>query len=151
VTDNRRLAAPPDRRRAPRGGRRDSDRPGRHPVILVADHYEDARAPVARYLDRYGFEVLEAASAAEATDLVARRRPQVILSGLNGAAALDFYESLSASGSPSPIVILLTSGVDDPIPRQATSVMEKPFSLRPMLDELRRGLRAVEARALGGV
>ena len=45
---------------SPRGGRRATDRPGRHPQILIADSYDGARIPFVKYLDRLGFEVLEA-------------------------------------------------------------------------------------------
>jgi CheY-like chemotaxis protein len=148
VTESeRRLTVSPDRRRVARGGRRDTDRPGRFPTILVADQYGDARSPIARYLLRYGFEVLEASTAAEAAAIAEAHRPQVILSGLNGDSAAAFYDSLTASGPPSRIVIVLLSGMDEPVPPQATSVIEKPFSLRPMLETVRQGLRSLAAFA----
>jgi DNA-binding response OmpR family regulator len=141
----RRFTASPDRRRVARGGRRDSDRAGRFPTILVADQYEDARSPIARYLLRYGFEVLEAANAAEASTMAEAHRPQVILSGLSGSDATAFYESLAAPDAESRIVIVLLSGMDQPVPPQATGAIAKPFSLRPMLETVRQGLRSLAA------
>jgi DNA-binding NtrC family response regulator len=140
---DRRLVVAPDRRRAARGGRRESDRPGRHPVILLADSYEDARSPVARYLDRFGFDVREATTADEAVAALDRDQPEVLLSGLRGADAAVLFDALSARGPGAPrVIMVLLSANDDPVPPVATGVMSKPFSLRPMLDELRREIRA---------
>jgi len=137
---DRRLVVAPDRRRAARGGRRETDRPGRHPVVLLADSYEDARSPLARYLDRFGFDVREAASADEALRVLQEHQPEVVLSGLEGHDASRFLDALSTGHAPRVILALLSAG-DDPIPAVATGTMTKPFSLRPMLDELRRELR----------
>jgi DNA-binding NtrC family response regulator len=144
--DRRRVVAP-DRRRGARGGRRESDRPGRYPVILLADSYDDARSPVARYLDRFGFEVREATSADEAVEALDRHRPDVVLSGLRGQQATALFDALSArrGGRPAVVMVLL-SATDDPVPAAATGVLTKPFSLRPMLDELRREIRAASER-----
>jgi len=140
---DRRLVVAPDRRRAARGGRRESDRPGRHPVILLADSYEDARSPVARYLDRFGFDVREATTADEAVAALDRDQPEVLVSGLRGADAAVLFDALSARGPGTPrVIMVLLSANDDPVPAVATGVMSKPFSLRPMLDELRREIRA---------
>jgi DNA-binding NtrC family response regulator len=151
VSTDRRAVTAPDRRRFPRGGRRSADRPGRHPTVLVADSYEDARSPIARYLDRYGFDVVEATSAREASDLITARRPTAVLSGLQGDEARELYDCLSATapGVP-PVVIVMVSGGDETIPSQATGILAKPFSLRPMLDELRRELHQQFAGAFGG-
>ena len=150
MTVERRAIVSSDRRRVPRGGRRRSDQPGRWPTILVADSYEDARSPIARYLDRYGFDVIEAGSAEQAATLIAERRPQAVLSGLQGVEADRLQMMLSdvATHTP-PVVIVMLSGGDESIPAEATGVLAKPFSLRPMLDELRRELRkhAVEGAA----
>jgi DNA-binding response OmpR family regulator len=143
---DRRLVVGPDRRRAARGGRRQSDRPGRHPVVLLADGYEDARSPVARYLDRFGFDVREATTADEAVAALDRHRPEVVLCGLRGADATVLFDALSETTGTAPrVVMVLLSASDDPVPSNATGVMTKPFSLRPMLDELRREIRAAGA------
>jgi DNA-binding response OmpR family regulator len=111
-------------------------------VVLIADSYDDARSPIARYLDRYGFDVIEAASADEAARRIAERRPHAVLSGLQGDEAGRLHLRLSDPAlPPPPIVIVMISGGDESIPAEVTGVLEKPFSLRPMLDELRRELR----------
>lgn len=143
---DRRLVVAPDRRRAPRGGRRQSDRPGRHPIILLADSYEDARSPLARYLDRFGFDVREAATGEEAVTALDRHLPEVVLSGLRGREASVFFDAISARAGGAPrVVMVLLSASDDAVPAVATGVLTKPFSLRPMLDELRREIRAAGA------
>lgn len=116
----------------------------------MADSYEDARSPIARYLDRYGFDVIEAGSAEQAATLIAERRPQAVLSGLQGVEAERLQTMLSdAATHTPPVVIVMLSAGDESIPAEATGVLAKPFSLRPMLDELRRELRrhAVEGAA----
>jgi len=136
----------PHRRRFARGGRREADRSGRHPTVLVADAYDDARIPIARYLDRFGFHVIEASNASEAVDLMHLHRPLVILSGLLGPQAAHFYSQLSTPPTVPSVVIVLASSVDDLVPTEATGVLTKPFLLRAMLDELRREVRAQAAR-----
>src|SRR5688572_11760959 len=68
-----------DRRRTPRGGRRATDRPGRHPQILIADSYDGARIPWVKYLDRLGFEVLEARNGHKAMAHIDAQRADVIV------------------------------------------------------------------------
>jgi CheY-like chemotaxis protein len=145
---NRRLTVvPADRRRFARGGRRESDCSGRHPTVLVADAYDNARVPIARYLNRFGFHVVEASNASEAVVLMNLHRPLVILSGLLGAEGALFHSQLSSVPTAVPsVVIVLTSSLDDPVPTDATGVLTKPFLLRAMLDELRREVRALAAR-----
>jgi CheY-like chemotaxis protein len=114
--------------------------------VLVADSYDDARVPVARYLDRFGFHVLEAATATEAVDMLDRHRPAAILSGLRGPQAALLYSRLASAPPAVPrVVIVLLSSNDDPVPSEATGVLTKPFSLRPMLDQLRREIRTPSA------
>src|SRR5579871_489881 len=68
-----------DRRRVPRGGRRVYDRAGRYPPVLVADNYEGARVPAARYLERYNFEVAEATDGEQVLQRIIAAPPQIIL------------------------------------------------------------------------
>lgn len=114
--------------------------------MLLADGYEDARSPVARYLDRFGFDVREATTADEAVAALDLHQPEVILSGLRGTDAAVFFDALNGRTDGAPrVVMVLLSANDDPVPSIATGVMTKPFSLRPMLDELRREIRAAGA------
>jgi DNA-binding NtrC family response regulator len=150
TSNDRRFNASHDRRRVPRGGRREYDRPGRHPTVLVADSYEDARSPIVRYLDRFGFDVVEASNADEAAGVVGRRRPKAVLSGLRGSEASRFFAILSDPVDAPRILIVMLSGNDETVPIRASAVLTKPFSLRPMLDELRQALRENVVDPLGG-
>lgn len=126
------------------------DRAGRHPIVLVADSYEDARSPIVRYLDRFGFDVVEANTADEAAALIGQRRPLAVLSGLRGSETARLFEILSDPVEAPKILIVMLSGNDETVPVGATAVLTKPFSLRPMLDELRHALRESVAHPLGG-
>lgn len=117
--------------------------------MLVADSYEDARSPIVRYLDRFGFDVDEASNADEAAELIRRRRPQAVLSGLRGSETSRLFEILSNPVDAPRILIVMLSGNDEAVPIRATAVLTKPFSLRPMLDELRQALRQSVANPLG--
>jgi DNA-binding response OmpR family regulator len=113
----------------------------------LVDSYPDARSPVARYLDKFGFDVLEATSAEEALEALERHRPQVVVTGLRGLESDRLFAALSVRQGDRPgVVMVLLSATDDPVPPGATGVMTKPFSLRPMLDELRREIRAATRR-----
>jgi DNA-binding response OmpR family regulator len=111
--------------------------------VLIAHGYEDLRFPLVRYLDHFGFRVIEASSADEATQLLDSQHPEVVLSGLQAEQAARLYEELGERRSPAaPMLIALLSGIDDRTPPLATGVLRMPFTLRSMLDEVRRGLGA---------
>jgi len=135
-----------DRRRAPRGGRRGTDPPGRHPQILIADSYDGARIPCAKYLDRLGFGVLEAGDGQQALAHIDARLPDVIVieNGLPDAPVAQVARRLY--GSQAVPLIVTTSDLDavdetlTGLPHVA--VLEKPFSMAMMVEEIRRLLRA---------
>ena len=142
---DRRFTTDSDRRRMPRGGRRTSDRPGRFPVLLVADAYEGARQSFVRYLTRFGFRVEEAGTTAQALALLDTVRPHVMLADLTlpGASALLQGTGAAAPGGvPVPIIGLLT-WEGSRTPPEVAGVLVKPFRLRVMLDEVRQVLRAL--------
>src|SRR6266508_3164295 len=87
-----------DRRRVPRGGRRDGDQPGRFPNLLVADDYDGARIPCVRYLDRFGFHIEQAVDGQEALSKVEAAPPHVILvaSSLRKAPVAEIVKRLRA-------------------------------------------------------
>ena len=141
---NRRFFESSDRRRVPRGGRRAGDRPGRFPILLVADGYEGARRPFVRYLERFGFRVEEAATAPEASAILDRVSPHVLLTDLTlpDASALFRRPSADTSAARIPTIGILSweggSG-----PPDVACVLVKPFRLRAMLEAVRQILRAV--------
>ena len=140
--------ASPDRRRIARGGRRASDRPGRHPQVLVADSYDGARIPCVKYLDQMGFGVLEAGTGQSALEHIDASAAHVIVveNGLRDASVSQIVHRLRRAGQAVPLIVM-TSDLDA-VENTAVAglplvaVLEKPFSLTTMLGEIRRLLRA---------
>ena len=140
-----RRSVAPDRRRVARGGRRASDKPGRFPNVLVADSYEGARAPCVKYLNQLGFCVVEADGGREAMAHLDAMTPHVILieNGLPHAPVSHISRWLTESAKNVPLIVM-TSALDDAAKSVASlplvTVLEKPFSLTTMLQEIRRVL-----------
>jgi DNA-binding response OmpR family regulator len=135
----------------PRGGRRPLDRTGSYPPILVADAYEGARQPVARYLERYHFDVSEAADGEQALQRILAAPPHVILAdwGLPSMPARRLVQWLDQSWRTRTIPVIVMVGSYDPgegMPVVA-GVLVKPFSLSVMLDEIRRVIRQQQLAA----
>ena len=144
----------PDRRRVPRGGRRPTDRLGKHPPVLVAESYDGVRKSCARYLDRFNFQVAEAADGEQALVQIAAEPPQVILTELNLPAmpAWRLSQWLSQSWRTRQIPVIVLAGdlessdasMSQDFRSVAAGVLVKPFTLRTMLDEIRRVMRVPE-------
>jgi DNA-binding response OmpR family regulator len=141
---------PSDRRRVPRGGRRPTDRAGKYPPVLVAESYDGVRQSCSRYLDRFNFEVVQAADGEQALAHIAAAPPQVILAELNLPAmpAWRLSQWLSQSWRTRHIPVIVLGGDLDPMKvgyeelrPHAAAVLLKPFPLRTMLEEIRRVLR----------
>ena len=139
----------PDRRRVPRGGRRPTDRPGKYPPVLVAESYDGVRQSCARYLDRFHFQVAEAADGEQALRLIGAEPPQVILAELDlpSMSAPRLAQWLSQSWRTRQIPVIVLAGDLNPsdtsdFRRVVAGVLVKPFTLRTMLHEIRRVIRA---------
>ncbi len=147
IDPQRRAAHQKERRRVPRGGRRITDQDGRHPFVLVADSYEGARAPLARYLDHFHFLAKEAGDRDQALSTIAEAIPAVILIETDFPDLFPWRLSgyLSAHGRTRaiPIIVMVSTGAR---PSYATggfrprAVLVKPFSLAAMLRDIRRVL-----------
>jgi DNA-binding response OmpR family regulator len=142
-----------DRRVAPRGGRRPYDVPGRFPNLLIADSYEGARVPCARYLDHFGFHVEQATDGDDAF-MTIRSTPvhlllvEASLPKMSAQALADWLGREVPSRIP---VILMLSDFDAEGVRQlpqSAAVLIKPFPLATMLQEVRRALRMTGSIAL---
>lgn len=135
-----------DRRRVPRGGRRATDRPGRYPPILVADPYDGARQPCARYLASYHFDVREAASGEEVLERIVAAPPSVILAewDLPAMPAPRLYQWLGQNWRTRniPLIVMVGTYEGNPTMPPVAGILVKPFPLATMLDELRRVLRS---------
>jgi CheY-like chemotaxis protein len=138
-----------DRRRVPRGGRREGDLPGRFPCLLVADSYEGVRVPCVRYLNRFGFHVDEAADGAAAIAQISTTRPHVILieSELPNVTVSTLVSQLRDDPGTKTIPIIVMASALDVLEMEGLAevplvrVLAKPFALASMLEEVRRLLR----------
>jgi DNA-binding response OmpR family regulator len=132
----------PDRRTMPRGGRRATDVPGQHPPVLVGDSDDGARRVFARALERFGFRVCEAATGEEALALVEECSPCVVIaeSTLPRDDALQSYIRICRI----PQIVTVTDP-DGVVPSDAAAILEKPFALTALLNEVFRILRAGDA------
>ena len=146
TTSDRRQVRSGDRRRAPRGGRRANDQPGRYPNLLVADSYDSARTPCARYLDRFGFHVEEASDGNEALSRIEARAPHAILieAGLPNISAARMVRHLREQQKSIPVIVMTSDFEQAGLQRStlpASGILVKPFALSTMLQEVRRVLR----------
>lgn len=150
--DEKRNERRPDRRRVPRGGRRDTDRPGRHPIVLVAEGVEAARVPYVQHLHRYNFQVEEAADGDEVLAVINATYPHVILvqRELPGLPAERLSLWLSQNWRTRHIPMIVLAGTINSISpceqlvEYAAGVLVKPFEPEGMLDEIRRVLRTAK-------
>jgi hypothetical protein len=98
----------PDRRNTRRGGRRDGDKKGYAPLVLLLDGNEDQNARCEAILARLHFAVAPTRSIDEASRVMDALRPDIIVARVADAAALR-----RATAADLPIV-LLNDDVLDP-------------------------------------
>jgi DNA-binding response OmpR family regulator len=132
----------------PRGGRRPTDRPGRHPTLLLAESYAPVRRPFVRYLEHFCFRVTQATNGDELLAAVARTRPHVILTEVAlpqlNAQRLSQLLANSYHTRDIPVIVMadaLSDGTEAMLGSPA-GVLIKPFPLSTLLDEVRRVLRS---------
>jgi two-component system cell cycle sensor histidine kinase/response regulator CckA len=116
---------------------------GRREVVVVVDDQEALRQLTGRILERSGYVVLEAGSAAEALRLVDGNEVDVVVSDvvMPGMSGVELLAALGERGDGPPVVLMsgysdavLGAGVDVPL-------LRKPFSA----DQLVEGVRAAIA------
>jgi two-component system phosphate regulon response regulator PhoB len=129
----------------PRGGRREYDRSGRYPPVLVADSYEGARRPCVRYLDRFHFDVAEATNGEDALKQIVSTTPRLIITEWTlPTMPADRLCQWLAQGWRTREIPVIVVAADYDARRQmpsVASILVKPFSLETMLTEVRRVLR----------
>ncbi len=134
-----------DRRRVPRGGRRADDRGRAYPAVVVADAYDAAREPIARYLERFHFDVHQAADGEELLGQIIACTPHLVIadSNLPGMPARRLRRWLDQSWRTRrlPIILMLSESAVAERTAAAAPVLVKPFSLSAMLDEVRCAMR----------
>jgi CheY-like chemotaxis protein len=116
--------------------------------VLVAESYDGVRKSCARYLDRLHFQVAEAADGDQALRQIATAPPQLILAELNlpSLPAWRLTQWLSQSWRTRQIPVIVLTGDVDPsdaavsedFKRVVAGLLVKPFTLKAMLDEIRR-------------
>lgn len=123
--------------------------------ILVVDDDDDIRTIAALALQQVGgWDVVLAASAAEALQLLAEAAPDLILMdvampGMDGPTALAAIQAAPA-GSPQPPVIFITADstraeTASYLAAGAAGVIPKPFNPLELPDKVRQILGAVAA------
>ena len=115
----------PDRRSTKRGGRRDGDRIGYAPLVLIVDDNEDSNARCEAILARLHFAVAPTRSIDEASRVMDALRPDIIVARVADAATLR-----QATAADLPIVLLADDLLDPEV----------------LIDEIRRELRAHKSK-----
>ena len=115
----------PDRRSTKRGGRRDGDRMGYAPLVLIVDDNEDSNARCEAILARLHFAVAPTRSIDEASRVMDALRPDIIVARVADAATLR-----QATAADLPIVLLADDLLDPEV----------------LIDEIRRELRAHKSK-----
>lgn len=117
----------PDRRRRPRGGRRDGDQKGFAPLILVADEDAASRDLCEAILAKLNFAVAPVDSIEKALSVITTLQPDLIVAHGKNTSALE------RAAWPDGVPFL-----------QVTDDLRDPDKL---VDAIRKTLRAAQARS----
>ena len=118
--------------------------------ILVVDDEPMVREVVVAYLERDGFQVVEATTGTEALNQIAQSRPDLVVLDVM-LPEIDGFRVLSAIRKANDIpVILLTARTEEPdrvlgLEMGADDYVVKPFSPRELVARVRSGLRRSSA------
>lgn len=115
----------PDRRSRPRGGRRDGDRPGYAPLVLLVDADPEIGAHCEAILAKLRFAVAPTSSAEEAGRIMEALRPNVIV--VRGVDA-----DLIRRSTPADVPVV--------------AIGEEHGDAESFVEAIRRGLRRTAAR-----
>ena len=119
------------------------------PCILIVDDDPAIREMVGMALTREGYELLEAGSALEARQVIASRRPDLILLDwmLPGQSGFEFTRQLQNDSShiPPPVIMLTARGQEEDkiaaLEAGADDYVSKPFSVSELLARIKAVLR----------
>src|SRR5437016_7032906 len=130
--------------------------------ILIVDDDAGMRASLAVLLQKWGFEPLQASDAAEATQLVERHDPDLVITDvvMPEVSGLDLLRELKAGDPHRPVLLLTAQGSIDmaveAMKHGARDFLTKPLTdhpkLKSLLDdaerelELRRKAKRLTAR-----
>src|SRR4030095_5145702 len=118
--------------------------------ILVVDDDAGIRASLAVLLQSWGFETLQASDAAEASRLVERQDPDIVITDLvmPETSGLDLLRNLKAGDPHRPVLLITAQGSIDiaveAMKQGARDFLTKPLTdlpkLKPLLDDAEREL-----------
>jgi len=129
-----------------------SPRPDTRPCVLVVDDEEGLRRELHHNLNQRGYQVREAACAADALTEIARGSPEVVVLDLYlpDMSGMEVLRRLREQESSLTLPVLLLSVVDDPDVKAralrlgADDYMSKPFSLLELQARIEAVLRRKE-------
>jgi len=118
-------------------------------TILIVDDDPAIREMVGMALTREGYELLEAGSVLEARQIIASRRPDLILLDwmLPGQSGFEFARQLhnDSSHTPPPVIMLTARGQEEDkiaaLEAGADDYVSKPFSVSELLARVKAVLR----------
>lgn len=123
--------------------------------MLVVDDEPDIRTFVRLALEDEGYGVVTAANGTEALELLGATNPSLILldlrmPGMGGREFVAAYrerESLAATTSPVPIIVVTASRLPEVNPEEfgASGVLRKPFDVDRLLESVARLVRGVDS------
>jgi DNA-binding NtrC family response regulator len=120
--------------------------------VLVVDDEEAARYGMRRALGGFDYEVEEAGSVEEARDLVAARRPDLMLLDVNlpGVSGLEYLREL-AGGEQAPLVVMVTAYGSERVAVEAIKAgaydyLSKPFEIDDLRLVVKNALETVALR-----
>jgi putative two-component system response regulator len=109
------------------------------PLILVVDDDRDNLESIAELLGEEGYDVLAARNGQEASEQVARARPELMLLDylLPDVTGTELAERLRAQLADPPVPVVFLTATVDPIESDA-QVVKKPVALNELLAVLGR-------------
>ena len=123
--------------------------------MLVVDDEPDIRTFVRLALEDEGYGVVTAANGTEALELLGATNPSLILldlrmPGMGGREFVAAYrerESLAATTSPVPIIVVTASRLPEVNPEEfgASGVLRKPFDVDRLLESVARLVRGADS------
>ena len=119
------------------------------PSILVVDDDPAIREMVGMVLTRAGYDILEAGSALEARQIIASRKPDLILLDwmLPGQSGFEFARQLHSDNAHSPPPVIMLTARDQEADKIAAldagadDYVSKPFSVSELLARIKAVLR----------
>jgi DNA-binding NtrC family response regulator len=123
--------------------------------VLVVDDEEAARYGMLRALGGYGYEVEEAGSVEEARQLVAARRPDLMLLDVNlpGVSGLEYLREVAGEGEGerAPLVVMVTAYGSERVAVEAIKAgaydyLSKPFEIDDLRLVVKNALETVGLR-----